>query len=193
MALIIEDGSGVENADSYVSAADARTYASARGVTLPADDTALEALILKGMDYLEAQRANYQGGRTYTGFAGQYADDSCFPIAPPADIDTHAAQSLQWPRYGVYLDDVPISGNTIPRELVSALCQCAIEIGAGGDLQANSSGQVVKSEKVDVLQTTYMTADEMGSVGVSNTFPKVDALLAPLFGGNGTFLKSVRV
>ena len=45
MALTIEDGSGVAGANSYIDVAAARTYAAARGLTLPAADGDVEALL----------------------------------------------------------------------------------------------------------------------------------------------------
>lgn len=191
MALTKEDGTGVQNATTYSLAAEARAYAQARGATLPADDTSVESLIIKAMDYLEGFRSRYQASKTYTGVAGFHACDN-FQLPPPADVDTHPAQALQWPRYGVTIDNVPISGNAIPVELTSALCQCVVELSAGNDLNPTTSGQVVKREKVDVLETEYMTAQDMGfAADFTPSFPKVDALLAPLFYANGS-LKTVR-
>jgi hypothetical protein len=192
MTLIVEDGTGVANANSYISVADARTYASARGTTLPSDDSAVEALILQGMSYIEAQRARFQGSKTYTGVVG-FHDDDWFPIPLPPDVNTHAAQALQWPRYDVYIDDIPLSGSAIPVELVSALAQCAVEISSGNDLQANTTGTPVKIEKVDVIETQYMTPAEMNTTGFSASYPKVESLLQPLYSSSGALLSTVRV
>lgn len=55
MALIVEDGTGVTNANSYADLATIRAYAEARQVTLPADPN-LEAMVFKAMDYLEGKK-----------------------------------------------------------------------------------------------------------------------------------------
>jgi hypothetical protein len=55
MALIVEDGTGVTGANSYADLATIRAYAEARQVTLPADPN-LEAMVFKGMDYLEGKK-----------------------------------------------------------------------------------------------------------------------------------------
>jgi len=55
MAIVVEDGTGVSGANSFVSLADARTYAADRGVTLSEDDAALSPLLYKAMDYLESK------------------------------------------------------------------------------------------------------------------------------------------
>ena len=56
MALIIEDGSLVHAANSFVSVEEVRAYASARTLTLPSDDTIIEAGAIKSADYLKGIR-----------------------------------------------------------------------------------------------------------------------------------------
>jgi len=53
MALIIEDGTLVANADSYVTLAVARAFAEKRGLVPVATD-ALEADLIKAMDFIES-------------------------------------------------------------------------------------------------------------------------------------------
>ncbi|MBU4707835.1 DnaT-like ssDNA-binding protein, partial [Salmonella enterica] len=45
MALVVEDGSIVAGADSYLSLEDARALAAKYGYALPADDTEAEAAL----------------------------------------------------------------------------------------------------------------------------------------------------
>jgi len=59
--LTVEDGSIVTGANSYVSLAAARSYAAARGATVPAADADLEVMIIKAMDYLESHRDQFLG------------------------------------------------------------------------------------------------------------------------------------
>lgn len=181
MALTIEDGTGKADSTSYVTVAEARAYAAARGVVLPSDDAELEALLVKAMDYLEAQRKLYAGERTWA-------------VATTAHP---AVQALQWPRCGALLDcRHAIAHDSIPVELKRAQMQAAMEVFAGRDLMPSSDGRIVKREKVDVIETEYMTGQDIGggtAVGAV-TFPAVDALLEPLYGcGGGFFLKTVRV
>lgn len=174
MALVIEDGTGKPDSNSYVTVAQARSYALARGVTLPADDAQAEALLIQAMDYLEAQRGRYQGTKTYPG-----------------------VQALQWPRVGVIIDcDYSLPDNVIPTELKNAQMQLSMEVFNGLVLLPSSDGRVVKREKVDVIETEYMTGQDLGASGsLGPSFPAVDALLEPLFNacGGGFFLKTVRV
>lgn len=174
MALVIEDGTGKDNATSYVTVAEARQYAQARGVTLPAAEEAVEAMLVQAMDYLEAQRWRYQGSKTYPG-----------------------VQALQWPRSGVILDcHYRLASNVIPVELKKAQMQAALEVAAGLVLMPSSDGRIVKREKVDVIETEFMTGQDIGASGTMGpSFPALDALLEPLFEpcGGGFFLKTVRV
>ena len=52
MALIIEDGSIVEDANSFTTDAEFVAYADARGYTLPDTESVRDQLQIKAMDYL---------------------------------------------------------------------------------------------------------------------------------------------
>lgn len=172
MALVVESGSGADpTANTYTDAAAARAYALARGVTLPVDDAAVEAQLLRGMDYLEAQRARYQGTKTQPG-----------------------VQPLQWPRIDVQIDGADFPSDAIPRELIAAQSQLCIEQQNGATLMQGSDGRVVVREKVDVLEVQYASPDQFAATGVGGTpsYPAVDALLAPLFGSRAVGIRTVR-
>ena len=175
MALVIEDGTGKIDSTSYVTVDEARAYALARGVTLPVDDNAVEAMLINAADYLEAQRALYQGSKTY-------------PEHP---------QAMQWPRTGVIIDcDYELPEDQIPSELKKAQMQCCIEIQNGFALMASTDGRVVKRTKVDVIEKEFFSSTERGeSGGPAASFPAVDALLAPLYRacGAGGLVTTVRV
>lgn len=173
MALVIEDGTGKVDSDSYVTVAEARAYASRRGTALSADDAEVEVQLHNGMDYLESKRALYQGSKTY-------------PENP---------QALQFPRTGVTVDGTELAVDAIPVELKKAQCQLCVEQQKGLSLLAGSDGRVVLREKVDVLEVQYASpADFSGGVGGMPSYPAVDALLEPLYGPSGGFgFSTVRV
>ena len=125
MALIVETGEIVENANSYVDLAYARAYATARGLALSDADDTLEAQLITAMDYLEALRSQYQGTKL---------------------------GSLQWPRYGVFIDGVELASDTIPKELKDAQCRLAFEVSSGVDIMPTTSGKYAKREKVGDLE-----------------------------------------
>lgn len=126
MAIIVEDGTIVANANSYVSEADLTAYATQRGITLTAGK---EQLLIKAMDYLET--LNYIGTKKTEG------------------------QSLQWPRDEVYIDGYYIESTTIPQELKNAQMMLAIEIDSGNN-PLSTIDRATKKEKVDVLEVEYM-------------------------------------
>jgi hypothetical protein len=166
MALIVEDGSGVAGANSYVSVAEVRAWAGVRGLTLPATDGAVEILVVKAMDFLESFRARFTGSKT------------------------DSAQALQWPRTGATLDGVALDDDVIPAELKSALFQLTVDAQTL-ELQPTGTGREVLREKVDVLETEYA---ERGSGTVQPQFTKALAFLQPLLNSGGAFgLRTVRV
>lgn len=163
MALIVENGTIVENANSYVDLEYARAYATARGLTLSAVDATLEAQLMTAMDYLEALRSQYQGAKI---------------------------GSLQWPRYGVTIDGVELASDTIPKELKDAQSRLAFDVSSGVDLMPTTSGKYAKREKVGDLEVEY---SETLSTSQQPTLTVVDNLLAPLLKQGAFRLTTVRI
>lgn len=161
MALVVEDGTIVPNANSYADLSTIRAYSLARGVDLSAvPDADLEVPAIKAMDYLEAsdQTRRYQGDRVDIG------------------------QELSFPRSGVYVDGMALPADEVPRYAVHAQCALTMEIYAGADaLPSRTGGQVVK-EKLGDLEVQY---SEKGPDPFTPAFGTVDALLSNLFKRNG--------
>ena len=169
MSLTVEDGSLPHAANSYVSVSDTRIFAVARGIVLPAADAAVEVLLVKAMDYIEALRGEFQGSKL------------------------SAAQTLQWPRSGVAVDGFAVASTEIPAVLPKAQAQLACDVFALGTLTPIGDGRVVIEERVEgAVDVKY--ADH----GDSNPQPQLTAarhLLAPLLLGGESmgFGISVRV
>lgn len=164
MALTIEDGTIVTGANSYQDVSDLRTYAALRGVDVTGQaDADVEVLLIKAMDYIEAQRDRFQG------------------------IKVDADQGLQWPRSGVWVDGLSIAHTDIPRELKYAQLSLALE-ALNHDLQPNrlpeDKGRVVK-EKVGELEVVYEKDTTPNQVPA---FAKGHALLSVLYKRNGLTL-----
>lgn len=166
MALVIEDGSGVTGANSYIDVETARAYATARGLSLPVADADVEKLLVKAMDFIESFRGEFQG------------------------LKTLAENPLQWPRTGVTLDGYVITDDTIPTILASAQAQLAADANLQ-DLMPIGTGREVVMEKVDVVAVQYA---ESGNTNPQPIFTKAEALLKPLL-KSGLFgsLRSLRV
>lgn len=161
MPLIVEDGSGVANANSYgASGADAtavlaaaRNFAADRGIDLGDVDPTIAAWLVNAVDYLEA--FNYIG----------------LPVSP--------TQSLSWPRKCIFLaPDTPFPDDEIPVQLLAAQYQLVIEQFNGIDIQPSvdrfGAGGFITSEKVDVLETKF--SEKVGTTS-QPTLPKVISLL----------------
>ena len=155
MALIVEDGTIVPNANSYQTLAEIRAYALARGVTLSAVDSELEPLAIQAMDYLEAQRAKYQGNK----------------VEP-------LVQELQFPRDDVKIDCVAFPSDEIPKELQSAENQLVIELHNSVDILPTSEEAFITEEKIGPITTKY---SDTVRTSIEPTMTAVDALLEPLF------------
>lgn len=172
MPLIVEDGTGVLNADSYVSVADAKAYALSRAANFPTGDAEIQILLIQAMDYLEALRP-VQGSKTYF------------------------TQSLQWPRSGVRIDCIDFPFDAIPAVLKKAQMQLAIDAHLLGDLQPTTDGFAVAREKVDVIEIEYATGGRLSN-STSPSQPVllkaqqwIDMFLYPC--GKPAFLTTVRV
>lgn len=126
MALLVENGSGVENANSYVSEAELQQYADDRGITLTGD---LDQLLIKAMDYLE--------GLSFIG------------------IKKTEEQELQWPRRYVRIDGYCIANDEIPKELKKAQLAVAISIEEGNS-PLSVIERSTKREKVGPIEVEYM-------------------------------------
>lgn len=166
--IIIENGSNVANANSYVSVADARTYAANRGVALSIDDDEVAKLLIKATDYLESKACEYQGS------------------------PTNSDQALAWPRICVSLNGADVLSDSIPKKLKDAQIQTAMAISEGFEPLGNvSAGDYVVEETVGPITTKFA---DPSKVGVAPKLHGVDALLAPLCGKcAGIGLKTVRV
>jgi len=167
MALIVEDGSIVEDANSYHNRAALIAYAGLRGVLL-ADDDETDVLAIKAMDYLETFR---------DAFLGQEVEPGVQPLA--------------WPRAGVRVGVVVISETTIPARIVQAQLALGVLASQGVNLLPTSGagtiaeGGFVTEEKIGPITTKYSEAVQL-SLGTMPTLPQVSAYIGPyLAGGAG--------
>ena len=84
MALIIEDGTVVANADSFITVADARTIAANYGLELPATDPEAEVVLRQAYRNLITHEPQLQGSRISAEQTGIYPRsdvlNNCFPV-----------------------------------------------------------------------------------------------------------------
>ena len=170
--LIIEDGTGVPNANTYATLAEYKDYLTMYNNTaaLAKTDEALVASLLSGADYLNTYK-----------FKG---------------VQSTQMQGLVWPRGEVFLrdDPLPLPDNVIPSVIKKAQ-MAASEINVGGqNLQPNIlPGTFLKRNKVGPLEKEYFNGMDSGIY--SPTFSFVDGILADyLTGGTGMYsLRTKRI
>ena len=127
MALVVEDGTLVSGADSYVTLAEFKAWADKRGVTYGTDSVVTQQ-IYRAMDYIESLN-----------FIGEKSDEN---------------QALQWPRDQVVIDGYYIDSDEMPNELKVAVYE-SIKAELDGDSRMTASDRRTISEKVGELQVTY--------------------------------------
>ena len=141
MALIVEDGSVVTGADSFLSLADARLLAVNYGITLPVDDLEAEITLRKGYQQLLTKERGLQGERVSADQTGIY------------------------PRNNVLKNCFEVASNTIPNEVKMAQLYSADGINSGATTNSVNTGEKLKSFTVSgVYSETY----QGGAVSSSN-------------------------
>lgn len=175
MTLIVEDGTGRADAESYASVATANSYHQARGSDAwdLLDDPAKEQALRCATDYMgQAYRMRWAGYRVSN------------------------TQALDWPRYEVPRPDSVSStlgyggfsyyaSDAVPAEVQKACCELAIR-AAAGELAADLDAPVVR-EKLGPIETEYAVGQRQ-----TKKYQAVDALLAPLLTGSGSSMKVSR-
>lgn len=132
MALVIEDGTGVANATSFVTVDEYKAWLQARGYTVPADD-AIEPLAIKAMDYLATREDELDGDRLF---------------------DT---QSLPFPRTGAYLRNVLVEDGDIPAEVKTLQFAIMYAIQQGINFFPTTGDRTIKRKKVGPLETEWFS------------------------------------
>lgn len=180
MALIVENGSGIAGADSYVATADCAAYATARGLTFGTDALG-DAALRRATSYIDnTYRLRFPGYRTF-----------------------RRAQVLEWPRTNAYytypepMGDAPyfvdprmlypfdlIGANTIPPEIVTATCEAAIrEYAQPGVLLPDlERGGMITNLKAGSVEVRYA-----GGAPAQTVFQAVGAALSGLIGARNTY------
>jgi hypothetical protein len=167
MALIVEDGTGKPDAESFISVADATAYHAARGNAAwaaLASDTLREQALRKGTDYMEQMYRERWAGTRLT-----------------------ATQALSWPRYMVPMKDAPggygswpayYPQDEVPLIVAHACAELALR-AAAGEL-APDIDRVTTREKVGPLEVEYAAG-----AAPYVRFRAVDNMLTPFFGAGG--------
>jgi hypothetical protein len=124
--IVVEDGTGLANSNSYASEAQLTTYAADRNVTVTGTAA---VLLITAMDYIEQQP--FKGNKNTK------------------------EQALQWPRFSVWIDSYSIDSDEIPLLLLEAQMEAALAVDAGNN-PSGTVDRATKREKLDTLEVEYM-------------------------------------
>jgi len=163
MALIIEDGSRVDGANSYVTAATADEYIGTRSTSwTSAGTTAKENALIEAGIYLNS--LNWKGQK--------YSRD----------------QFMSFPRLNFYDEDGYLYANdVVPRRVEYAQIEAAVASVEGYSLLTNiKPTERIKRKKIVVLEKEYSP----GAASQKTTLAYVDALLKGMLVAHGTLVRS---
>lgn len=136
MALVVEDGSIVAGANSYVTIAEYRSWANDRGIDVEASQL-LEKSIYRAMDFFEQLH-----------FIGNKANEN---------------QPLQWPRTEALIDGYYADATEIPTQVKTALYE-AIKVEIDGYSQLNIEDRRTIKEKIGDIEIQYAENSETKTV-----------------------------
>lgn len=159
MALVVENGQGLANAQTLASVVELRAYAAETGATVPPRDVDCEKLLVHAM----RRMLDFS-------YLGQ---------------QVRRDQALPWPRAGIVIESWGYESHIIPKRVKDA--QCAYAIAAQTvELQplvkVNQKGTVV-SETIGPISRTFA---DSGRIVDAPRIPVAEALLKPFVRGMDT-------
>ena len=166
MALIVEDGTGLANAESYISVADCDTILVSWGRSSSAwvalDETTKEAQLRNSTMYIDS---------TYAGkWSGEVVNNT---------------QSLSWPRLNAYkANGQSIPSDEVPSEVLRAASFIAVESIDGGVYANEDNGARIASESVGLGSGALSESKSyIGGKDASYSSKSADLVLKPLLSG----------
>lgn len=164
--IIVEDGTGKPDAESFCTVAFADQYFSARNVlTWTGTDATKEAYLRAATDYMEqVYRMRWAGSRTTS------------------------TQALSWPRYSVPLKDSPggrsgypayVGSNVVPVAVQRACAELALRAIAGP--LAPDIGRLKSRTRIGPIEVDYVP----GASAVTK-YRAIDNMVAIYFGGGSS-------
>lgn len=160
ITLIVEDGSVVDNANTFIDLTPARERSEALGLVISADDETAKSQLTQGY---------YQLIRSYQNrLKGNLVSQS---------------QTGIYPRQGVHANGFTVPSNEIPADVIRAQLAYADSINRGSDMNQTASSQEVKSESLEgVGSKTYKDGSSRRTTPL---VPAVTQWLQPYLKSNG--------
>ncbi len=150
--MIVEDGTGVEGANSYATEQEFDDYCDSHGITPTDGDT--EAALVRGSSAIDNNyRAGFPGYRTF------FRD-----------------QGLEWPRSGAYdIEYNQIGTQEIPIEVKYAAIEAAVrELAKPNSLEPD----LARGGKISSLSAGSVSITYSGSANATTSFQKIDGIIA---------------
>jgi len=164
MTIEVEDGTGLDDAVSYVAADDATDYFAARGIEAWAEEgeASQEAALVRATAALDSWLRGRWLGKKAT-----------------------QAQSLAWPRTGVTDEEgYEIADDVVPVQVVQATCEIAlVELTERFLQQSVSKDNTVASETVGPISVSYRA-----DAPTIKYYPHIEALLRGLANIGGALI-----
>ncbi|KKK58804.1 hypothetical protein LCGC14_3040730, partial [marine sediment metagenome] len=150
MALVVEDGTGLSTAESYISVTNATTYLAARRTTAQlatwtaADTAAKENALRLAAQWLDTRYKDEWA-------SWRFSDD----------------QALDFPRSGVVIDGVAYETTEIPQQLIDATAELGLKVTDGDVLFDDMADEgTVGSKSIRVGPISEATTYLGGSKGI---------------------------
>ena len=153
MALTIETGAVIPNADSFITLVDARVLATNYGLTLPVDDTEAEVKLRQGYLNLLQRERTLQGFRIVGGI-----------------------QTGIYPRTGVISNCADIASDSIPSSVIMAQLYATDAINSGAGTNEVQTGERLSGFNV---QGVYSETYQDGSSASTN--PSIQGVYNALY------------
>lgn len=183
MAFVVEDGTGLSNANAYISVAYYRAYWTDRGRDVSAQtDEQVQGYIVRATDYAEQRFGQQYKGTRKT-----------------------LTQSLGMPRTGIIIDGVRISADIVPGTFQMGIAEYAFRAskyadlapdapvpfareGTGGTTVPAAGAVIAESKKVGPIEKSVEYADPTAASNAwaIPAYPAADSLLAPFLTGGGS-------
>lgn len=165
MALVIEDGSGIAGATSFVTAEELQAYAALRSVVISDDEA--DGLGIVAMDYI-----------TTVAFGGEQLFELPFPRV-----------GLILPNGDELAEDV------VPAGMKKAQMQLALDAKNGVKLAISANPEpMLKREKTGPIENEWFAPADSGVNSLSPSLPIAAAAMAPFLASSQPFtLRTLRV
>lgn len=175
MTLIVEDGTGLSDSNSYASVEEIDAYFSERGIISWNQDGNKEHLLIIATDYLDAVY-----GESFQGVKKTENQALCFPRYNQGASMLAVSQSLGlYSGYSPFLNDLP----SIPNQLKKACYELA-KIASSQDLYpiaVDSADSNLDSKKVVVGPITIEKKSRASqNIASKNIYHNVEYILAPI-------------